>query len=101
MGVPQGDQGVRVPWTRAEVVAVREAIEVTPLFEGRSLARELVRSAIRDRRSHGVTLPADTAYRLSRRLVPSDTVTALARVKLMQAVRDLGRSTGSGVRAAR
>ena len=100
MGV-EGAQCIRIPWTRAEIVAVREAIEVTPLFEGRSALREIVRVAIKTPRANGVNIPADTAQRLAERIVPTDTVTALARAKLTRAVRATGLSPGSGTRTAR
>jgi hypothetical protein len=63
-------QHVHVQWTRAELTAVREAIEVTPNFDGRLLARDLLRSAV-----------------LASRIVPVDTATATARAKLQLAVR--------------
>jgi hypothetical protein len=86
---PVRDEGdhVRVPWTRAELVAVKEAIEVTPLFDGRSQARDTVRSALRAPRIEEVALETEIAGRLAGRIVPIDTATATARAKLLRAVR--------------
>ncbi len=78
---------MRVRWTRAEIVAVREAIEVTPLFEGRLEVRETVRRALRANR-RDVTLDLALAERLASHLVPIDMHTAMAKVKLLRAVRD-------------
>ena len=41
---------VRVQWTRAELLALREAIEVTPNFEGRQELRDFFRTAVRAHR---------------------------------------------------
>lgn len=78
---------MQVRWTRAELVAVREAIEVTPLFEGRADVRKTVRQALRANRKT-VALDPVLAERLSRHLVPVDMPTAIAKVKLLRAVRE-------------
>jgi hypothetical protein len=78
---------VRVQWTRAELLALREAIEVTPNFEGRQEVRDLFRIAVRAHRIGAVELDQELAERLSRRLVPVDLATATARGKLLHAVR--------------
>ena len=78
---------MRVRWTRAEIVAVREAIEVTPLFEGRLEVRETIRRALRANR-RDVMLDLALAERLASHLVPIDMQTAMAKVKLLRAVRD-------------
>jgi hypothetical protein len=78
---------VRVQWTRAELLALREAIEVTPNFEGRQEVRDLFRIAVRAHRIGAVELDPELAERLSRRLVPVDLATATARGKLLHAVR--------------
>jgi len=81
------DEGVvRVLWTRAELIALREAVEITPNFEGRQEAREILRVAVRAPRMTELTLDADLAERLSGRLVPVDLATATARAKLLRAV---------------
>jgi len=81
------DEGVvRVLWTRAELIALREAVEITPNFEGRQEAREILRVAVRAPRMTELTLDAELAERLSGRLVPVDLATATARAKLLRAV---------------
>jgi hypothetical protein len=81
-----GDSVVRVLWTRAELIALREAIEVTPNFEGRQVARELLREAVRAPRMVALELDATLADKLAGRLVPVDLATATARAKLLRAV---------------
>lgn len=78
---------LHVRWTRAELVAVREAIEITPLFEGRADVRATVRETLRANR-RDVVLDRVLAERLARHLVPIDMPTAIAKVKLLRAVRD-------------
>jgi hypothetical protein len=78
---------VRVKWTRAELLALREAIEVTPNFEGRQELRDFFRMAVRAHRLGYLELEFDIAERLSTRLVPVDLATATARGKLLHAVR--------------
>jgi hypothetical protein len=91
-----------VKWTRAELVAVREAIEVTPLFDGRADVRTTVRAALRANR-RVVVLERELAERLATHLVPVDMQIAIAKVKLLRALRDLKRAEeldSDGVRAA-
>ncbi|HEX5583485.1 hypothetical protein [Gaiella sp.] len=78
---------VRVKWTREELKAVREALEITPNFEGRLEAREVVKVALRTPRMRDVTIDLDLAQRLGSRIVPIDAPTAMARAKLLLAVR--------------
>ena len=78
---------VRVAWNRAELTAIREAIEVTPNFEGRLEAREVLRQAFRAPRHGPVVWEKWLAERLANRLVPIDQATAMARAKLLLAVR--------------
>lgn len=82
---PEG--AVRVRWTRAELLALREAIEVTPNFEGRQDVRDIFRLAVRAHRMGEVELDREIAERLGNRLVPVDLATATARAKLLRAVR--------------
>jgi hypothetical protein len=83
----QQDEGVvRVLWTRAELIALREAVEVTPNFEGRQEAREILRVAVRAPRMTELALDADIAEMLAGRIVPIDLATATARAKLLRAV---------------
>lgn len=78
---------VRVKWTRTELLAIREAIEVTPNFEGRQELRDFFRAAVRAHRLGTLELDFAIAERLSNRLVPVDLTTATARGKLLHAVR--------------
>jgi hypothetical protein len=87
-----GMQAIQVRWTRAELVAVREAIEVTPLFEGRAEVRETVRRTLRAN-GRSLTLDVTLAERLASHLVPIDMPTAIAKVKLLRTVRDARRES--------
>jgi hypothetical protein len=78
---------VRVQWTRAELLAIREAIEVTPNFEGRQELRDFFRVAARAHRVTALELDQEIAERLANRLVPIDLATTTARGKLLHAVR--------------
>jgi hypothetical protein len=80
-----------VKWTRAELVAVREALEITPLFDGRADVRTTVRNALRANR-RVVVLEREQAERLATHLVPVDMQIAIAKVKLLRALRDLKRA---------
>ena len=78
---------VRVSWNRAELTAIREAIEVTPNFIGRLDAREVVRAALKSPRHKPVEFERSLAETLANRIVPIDQPTAMARAKLLMAVR--------------
>ena len=80
-----------VTWTRAELVAVREALELTPRFDGRQEVRTTIRAALRANQ-RVVVLDREQAERLASHLVPVDMQTAVAKVKLLRAVRDLKRA---------
>jgi hypothetical protein len=83
-----GQEGIIVvAWTRAELTAVREAIEFTPGFDGRTRARDAVRTALRAQRISPLVLDEQVARQLAARIVPVDTATATARAKLQRAVR--------------
>lgn len=88
-----------VRWTRAELVAVREAIELTPLFEGRADVRRTIREVLRQNRRE-VVLDLPQAERLGAHLVPVDMQTAVAKVKLLRAVRDAREQGEAAVDAA-
>jgi len=83
--MPYGE--VRIAWSRAELTAVRDAVELTPNFEGRVGVRNLIRRAMRARNG-AVVLEREVAERFARRLVALDLPTALAKVKLLRAIRD-------------
>ena len=82
---------VRITWSRAEVRAVREAVELTPNFEGRLGVRDLIRAAVKTRKNE-VVIEREVAERFARRLVATDLPTALAKVKLLRALRDTDES---------
>jgi hypothetical protein len=78
---------VRITWSRAELTAIREAIELTPHFQGRPDVRDILRGAMRARDGR-VCLEREVAERFARRLVAVDLPTALAKVKLLRAIKD-------------
>ena len=84
----EGD--VRIKLSRAELTATREAMELTPNFEGRVDVRDTLRAAVRAR-SHSVTLEREVAERFVRRLVAVDLPTLLLRTKLVFAIQDADR----------
>jgi hypothetical protein len=90
---------MHIKWTRAELTAVRDAIEVTPLFEGRADVRKTIREALRASRTT-VALDLELGERLARHLVPVDMHTAFAKVKLLRAVRDVRQAGTAAPRAA-
>ena len=85
---------MRVSWNRAELIAVREAIEITPNFIGRLEAREVVRAALKSPRHKPVEFERPLAESLANRIVPIDQPTALARAKLLMAVRGKRKRAG-------
>jgi hypothetical protein len=84
--------------SRAELTAVREAVELTPNFEGRLDVRDTVRGAVRARNGH-IALEREVAERFLRRLVAVDLPTALAKAKLFRALQDWDREALVGVSA--
>ena len=81
---------VFIKLSRTELTAAREAVELTPNFEGRLDVRDTLRGAVRARR-HSVTLERGVAERFVRRLVAVDLPTALLRTKLLLAIQDADR----------
>lgn len=81
-------------WNRAELTAVREALEVTPNFIGRLEAREVVRAALKSPRRKPTEFERDLAEAVANRIVPVDQPTAMARAKLLMAVRGPKQRTG-------
>ena len=80
---------IRISWTRAEIQAMKEAVELTPHFEGRLEVRDTLRAALRPGRApRTVTLDLPLAERFAGRLVSPDLPTALAKVKLLNAIRN-------------
>ena len=78
---------VRVTWNRAELTAIKEAIEITPNFIGRLEARDVVKAALKSPRHKPVEFERTLAETLANRIVPIDQPTAMARAKLLMAVR--------------
>lgn len=78
---------IRVSWSRAELLTVKEAIDLTPYFDGRAEVRDTVRRAVRAGRFGEVSLDRETAELLAGRLVAVDLATSLAKVRLLRALR--------------
>jgi len=94
----QGEVWVRL--SRTELNVMREAVELTPNFEGRIVVRDTLRAAVRARKN-GITLEREVAERFMRRLVAVDLPTLLVRTKLVFAIQDADRSTPARRRVAR
>jgi hypothetical protein len=73
---------VSVELTRSELVALKEWIELTPLFEGRSEARNAIREVLRERRPSPLRLDESIVACVIQRMVPTDLQTAALRSKL-------------------
>jgi hypothetical protein len=75
---------VSVALTRTELVALRETIELTPVFEGRTEARDAIQSVLRAGHSRPAPLCLDKATlgALAQRIVPIDVPTSVLRSKL-------------------
>ena len=83
-----------VELTRADLVALRETIELTPGFEGRVQAREAIRGVLRERRPTLLRIDETVLAAVAQRIVPIDVPTASLRSKLDRALRS-ARATGS------
>ena len=81
-------------WNRAELTAIREALEVTPNFIGRLEAREVIRVALKSPRHKPTGFERGLAESLANRIVPIDQPTAMASAKLLMAVRGPKRRPG-------
>ncbi len=80
---------ITVFWTRAQLTAMREAVELTPQFEGRVEVRDAIRAALRPGYAlRPIVFERGVAERFAGRLVTSDLSTALAKVRLLSALRD-------------
>jgi hypothetical protein len=82
-----------VELTRADLVALRETIELTPGFEGRVQAREAIRGVLRERRPTLLRIDEAVLAAVAQRIVPIDVTTASLRSKLDRALRS-GRASG-------
>ena len=63
----RGSGEIRIALSRAELTAVREAVELTPNFEGRLDVRDTLRAAVKAR-SAGVAIEREVAERFVKRL---------------------------------
>jgi len=75
-----------VELTRTELVALRETIELTPLFEGRTQARDAIREVLRARQPSLLWIEQSILAALARRIVPIDVSTVALRSKLNRAL---------------
>jgi len=83
-----------VELTRADLVALRETIELTPGFEGRAQAREAIRGVLRERRPSLLRIDEQVLAAVAQRIVPVDVPSASLRSKLDRALRS-ARASGS------
>ena len=81
---------IRIGLSRAELTAVREAVELTPNFDGRLEVRDRLRRAVKAR-AGGISLEREVAERFARRLAAIDLPTALVKAKLLHAIQDSDR----------
>jgi len=79
---------VSVPWSWPELVAVREAIELTPEFAGRDEIRAALAARSPATQHRDVTLDVDLAERLVANLLALDLQTVVAKSKLLRALRE-------------
>lgn len=79
---------ISVALTRTDLVALKETIELTPVFEGRAQAREAIREVLRERRPSPLWIEASILEAVARRIVPIDVPTASLRSKLDRTLQD-------------
>jgi hypothetical protein len=87
---------VTVALTRTELVALKETIELTPVFEGRAEARDAIREVLRASRPSPLRIEEATLASLTRRIVPIDVPTVALKSKL---ICELRRSQAASKRA--
>jgi hypothetical protein len=87
----QQREEVSVPWSWPELVAVREAIELTPEFTGRDEVRAALAARSPTTQHRDVTLDVELAERLAANLLSLDLQTTLAKSKLLRALRETER----------
>jgi len=68
--------------TRTELVALKETIELTPVFDGRTEARDAIREVLRERRPSPLRIEEAALASLAQRVIPVDVPTNLLRSKL-------------------
>ena len=71
-----------VTLTRTELVALKETIELTPVYEGRTEARDAIREVLRERRPSPLRIEEAALASLAQRVIPVDVPTNLLRSKL-------------------
>lgn len=76
-----------VELTRTELVALRETIELTPVFEGRTEARDAIQQVLREDGPPPLRIEESIVAAIARRIVPIDVSTATLRSKLDRALR--------------
>ena len=93
---------IRVRWSWSELIAVREAIELTPPFAGRDEVRVLLRRRPRTGHVRDVKLDLVLAEHLATNLMAFDMQTAVAKSKLLREVQHAhrGQDEAGAVEAA-
>jgi hypothetical protein len=86
---------VNVVLTRTELVALKETIELTPGFQGRTQVRDAIQRLLRLRRPSPLCVEEHAIAELARRIVPVDVQAAILRSKLEHAIAEYGRRTGT------
>ncbi len=76
-----------VELTRSDLVALKETIELTPLFVGRAEARTAIREVLSERKPSLLWIEESVLAAVARRIVPIDVPTATLRSKLNHALR--------------
>jgi hypothetical protein len=84
----QQREEVCVPWSWPELVAVREAIELTPEFTGRDEVRAALAARAHATQHRDVILDVELAERLAANLLALDLQTVVAKSKLLRALRE-------------
>jgi hypothetical protein len=84
----QQREEVSVPWSWPELVAVREAIELTPEFAGRDEVRTVLAARAPATQHRDVTPDVELAERLAANLLALDLQTVVAKSKLLRALRE-------------
>ena len=78
-----------VELTRTELVALKETIEVTPVFEGRSRCGTRIHEVLYQRRHHQpLCIEESILTALAQRIIAVDVPTAALRSKLSRALQD-------------
>jgi hypothetical protein len=85
----EGD--IRIPWSWAELAAIRESIELTPSFAGREELRRHLRRRPRAGHMRAVKLDLVLAEHLAANLIALDLQTAVAKSKLLRVLQAVER----------